>query len=64
MSGPIDQILSAAEAARLWELDETTIKKACQNGRFQPDEYGKKGRDWLVTYMGMHRLYGPQPKKE
>jgi hypothetical protein len=60
----LNDIFSAAEAARLWGLEETTVKKACQAGRFLPDEYVKKGRDWLVTREGMERLYGPQPRKE
>jgi hypothetical protein len=61
MTGPIDEILTATEAARILGLDESTVKKACQSGRFLPDEFGKKGRDWWVTRAGMERLW---PKKK
>jgi len=53
-----DDIITSAEAARLWRVDESTVKKACQAGRFLPEEFCKKGRDWLVTREGMERLYG------
>lgn len=59
-----DDIITSAQAAELWGKDESTIKKACQNGRFLPHEFRKKGRDWLVTRAGMERLYGVHNGKD
>ena len=56
-----EDLLTAVEAAELWGLEESTVKKACQQGRFEPHEARKMGRVWLVTREGMERLYGPQP---
>jgi len=59
----INDILTAAEAARLWDLDSSTVKKACQQGRFKPEEARKSGKNWLVTVEGMRRVYGDRPDK-
>lgn len=61
----INDVLSTIEAARCWNLEESTVKKACQQGRFTPDEArkednGPRGR-WFVTTFGMERIYGTQP---
>ncbi len=57
----IDDILTAPEAAKMWGLEESTVKKACQQGRFYPHEARKTGKVWLVTRAGMERVYG-KPK--
>jgi len=54
----VNDILTAAEAARLWGLDSSTVKKACQQGRFTAEEARKSGKNWLVTVEGMRRVYG------
>lgn len=54
----IKNILTAPEAAEQWSLEESTVKKACQQGRFTPEEARKTGKVWLVTIEGMERLYG------
>lgn len=54
-------IFTAAQAARLWGLDESTVKKACEQKRLiYGEECKKSGRPWIVTRAGMERLYGPQ----
>ncbi|SHN84733.1 helix-turn-helix domain-containing protein [Desulfitobacterium chlororespirans] len=55
---PLDDVFTAAEAAALWGLDESTVKKACLQGRFRHYEAKKSGWPWLVTRQGMERLYG------
>ncbi|WP_018305491.1 helix-turn-helix domain-containing protein [Desulfitobacterium hafniense] len=55
---PLDDVFSATEAAALWGLDESTVKKACLQGRFHHYEAKKSGWPWLVTRQGMERLYG------
>ena len=63
----IKDVLSTIEAAKYWGFEESTVKKACQKGRFTPEEArkednGPRGR-WFVTTAGMERLYGPMPEK-
>lgn len=52
--------MTAVEAAEQWGFEESTVKRACQQGRFHPWEARKSGRVWLVTTAGMERLYGPR----
>jgi hypothetical protein len=58
MMNLLNEVLTASEAARLWSLDESTIKRACQQGRFERDEYRHAGRVWLVLRSAVERLYG------
>lgn len=60
----LNDILTAAEAARLWGLDSSTVKKACQQGRFTAEEARKSGHNWLVTVEGMRRVYGEAKDRE
>lgn len=62
MNDCINQVLTATEASRLWGLDESTVKRACQHGRFESHEYRSSGTVWLVLRSAVERLYGPQPK--
>lgn len=57
----IGAIITASEAAQLWGLDSSTVKKACQQGKFSDHEARKSGGTWLVTVEGMERVYGPKP---
>jgi hypothetical protein len=57
----IGNTLTASEAAALWGLDPSTVKKACQQGKFSDHEARKSGGTWLVTVEGMERVYGPKP---
>lgn len=59
----IENVFTSTEAAQIWELDSSTVKRACQQGRFTQDECKKSSGTWLVTKDGMERLYG-KPKKE
>lgn len=59
----IKDIFTASEAARLWQLDESTVKKACQQGRFTEDEARKSGGTWIVTRDGMERVYSRKEKR-
>jgi hypothetical protein len=61
----INEVFTAAEAALLWGLSETTVKKSCQQGRLILGAEARKSppKDrgvWLVTRAGMERLYGPR----
>jgi hypothetical protein len=54
----IDDTYTATEAASRWGLDESTVKKACQQNRFTEQEARKSGGTWIVTRSGMERVYG------
>lgn len=57
----IGKVLTATEASEVWGLNESTVKKACQQGRFTDQEARKSGGTWLVTITGMERIYGIKP---
>jgi len=59
----LNNIYTAAEAAILWGLEESTVRRACWEKRFKPGIEARKSppKDrgiWLVTRKGMERLYG------
>lgn len=58
----INEIFTVTEAAQLWELNESTVKKACQQGRFSVYEARKSKSAWMVTKVGMERVYGKQKR--
>ncbi len=65
----LKDIYTAAEAAILWGLEESTVRRACWEKRLTPGIEARKSppKDrgaWLVTREGMERLYGEQKKKE
>lgn len=53
----LNEVMTAAEAAELWSLDASTIKKACLDGRI---ECRKSKGTWLVARAGLEKLYGQQ----
>lgn len=63
MNEPLKEIMTAAEAAKLWGLSEGTVRNSCFYKRFNEDECRKSGNTWLVTLSGMKRLYGEKKKK-
>ncbi len=54
----LKEVLTAAEAADLWNMDVSTVKKACNTNRI---ECRKSKGTWLVTKKGMEQLYGEMP---
>ncbi len=60
MNEVLSEVITASEAAKMWGLDVSTVKKACQQGRI---ECRKSSGTWLVTCSGMEKLYGLQPQK-
>lgn len=52
------QVLTAPEAARLWELNESTVRRALLEGRMT----GRKADGaWLIDEKEMRRVYGDPP---
>lgn len=56
--GPFWKLLSFAEAAEIWGLDQSALRKAVTAGRLQPGRDCRKfGKQWVVTVDAMQRLY-------
>lgn len=54
-----DNILSLADASKIWELDESTLRKAIARGKLlQGVDACKYGKQWVVSYDAMVREYG------
>ena len=61
---PVDlrEVFSIQEAAELLGIDDSTIRKAISAGRFEPSEYRKTGRNFILTRVGLERVYGKSLK--
>lgn len=56
-------VYTSTEAAKLWDKDESTVRRAIMTGRFiYGVDYRKAGRISLITKDAMIRVFGP-PKK-
>ena len=65
MSNIFDNLLSFKEASQLWNLDDSTLRKAVSNGKLVDGQDVKKfGKQWIITIEAMERIYGKQPNKE
>ncbi|MGN1411911.1 MAG: helix-turn-helix domain-containing protein [Oscillospiraceae bacterium] len=65
MSNIFDNLLSFKEASQLWNLDDSTLRKAVASGKLIDGQDVKKfGKQWIVTIEAMERVYGKQPNKE
>lgn len=58
--GPFNQLLSLSEAAEIWDIDESTIRKAIAAGRLQTGwDCRKFGKQWVVTAEAMRKTFAP-----
>lgn len=56
---PFDGLLSFAEAAERWNIDDSTLRKAVSNGRLVENiDIKKFGKQWVVTEQSMHNIFG------
>ncbi|MBP5162155.1 MAG: DUF2442 domain-containing protein [Spirochaetales bacterium] len=57
---PFDDLIALSDATELWDLNESTLRKAISYGKlkigFDVCNYGKQ---WVVTKKAMIREYGP-----
>lgn len=61
-TGALFDIYTTTEAAIIWGLNESTVRKAIQKGKFRLGiDYRKAGRITLITKYSMTRVYG-EPK--
>lgn len=58
-SSPFNEMMSAAEAAEIWGLEQSTIRKAIAAKKLvEGRDCFKFGKQWVVTAEGMHRWTG------
>lgn len=63
--GVLDEVFTLAEAAELWGVHSSTLRKAVASGRFEEGaDFRKAGGTYVVTKVAMIREYGEPPKKE
>ena len=56
---PFDGIISFADAAAIWNLNESTLRKAVAHGRLvRGIDVCKYGKQWLISMSAMEREYG------
>ena len=56
---PFDNLLSFSDAAALWRLDESTLRKAVSSGRLRENaDVLKFGKQWVVTRKAMKKVFG------
>lgn len=55
-------LLSLAQAAAIWQLDDSTLRKAVAAGRLiEGADCLKYGKQWIVQATAMCRVYGAKP---
>ena len=61
---PFDGLIAFTDATQLWELNESTLRKAIAYGKLVNGvDACKYGKQWVVSVEAMKREYG-QPKNE
>lgn len=59
MKESFNGLLSSSEAAKKWNIEESTIRKAISAGRLIEDNDIKKfGKQWVVKESSMERVFG------
>ena len=59
---PFDGLIAFTEACQLWNLNESTLRKAVSYGKLIDGiDVSKYGKQWVVTMKAMEREYGPLP---
>ena len=65
MKNPFAGLYSFADAATLWQLNDSTLRKAVTDGRLVAGKDVQKfGKQWVITEAAMLRLYGPKKQPE
>ena len=62
-STPFDKLLAFSEAAEIWCIDQSTLRKAVANNKLiEGRDCRKFGKQWVVTVDAMIREYGGRIK--
>lgn len=63
MENPFEGLLSFAEAAKKWGIDDSTLRKAVTSGKIVENADAKKfGKQWIITEEAMQRIFG-EPRR-
>ncbi len=56
---PFDGLIAFGDATELWNLNESTLRKAISYGKLVPGiDVCKYGKQWIITRSAMEREYG------
>lgn len=59
MENSFENLLSLKDAADMWHLEESTLRKAIASNKFIVNQDVKKfGKQWIITKEAMERVYG------
>ncbi len=63
MDNVLNKVMTATEAANLWNMAPITVRQACTGyskspAKFTLEEARKSGKTWLITVDGMERVFG------
>ena len=63
MENVLDKVMTATEAAQLWNLASITVRQAFTGyakapAKFTATEARKSGKTWLISVDGMERVFG------
>lgn len=59
---PFDGLMSFKDAAELWGIDDSTLRKAVASKKLIENVDVKKfGKQWIVTSTAMKRVFGEAP---
>lgn len=65
MENVFDNLISLKEAADMWHLEESTIRKAIASDKFIIGKDVKKfGKQWVIDKSSMERVYGILTNKD
>lgn len=69
MENLLDKVMTATEAAQLWNLAPITIRQACTGyskapAKFTSTEARKSGKTWLISVDGMKRVFGNKRRND
>lgn len=56
---PFDGLIAFSDATQLWNLNESTLRKAITYGKLiNGQDVCKFGKQWVISYKAMEREYG------
>lgn len=59
MNNVFNDLFSIKEAAEMWHLEESTIRKAIASKKFiEGNDVRKFGKQWVISKSAMERVYG------
>ena len=63
LTNSFNGLMSFSDASRIWQLNESTLRKALAYGKLKAGtDCCKYGKQWVITTDAMIREYGPYPK--